>query len=111
MSDAMSEIWRRVASLAELDPDYPTRVKVDARELALCLVDGAVFAIDNVCSHAFARLSDGHVEGFQVFCPLHGGSFDVRTGEVMSLPCTEPIAALECRVEGDAVFVKVGCDA
>lgn len=101
----MSEIWRRVASLAELDPEYPTRVKVDSRELALYLVDGAVFATEDICSHAFARLSDGHVEGFRVICPLHGGSFDVRTGEAMTLPCHTPIAVFECRIEADAVLV------
>ena len=106
----MSERWQRVASLGELENDYPTRVKIDSRELALYLVDGVIFATENICSHAFAKLSDGYVEGFQVFCPLHGGSFDVRTGEAMSAPCVEPIAVFACRVQGDAVFVKIGSD-
>jgi nitrite reductase/ring-hydroxylating ferredoxin subunit len=106
----MSETWQRVASLARLEPEYPTRVKIGSRELALYLIDGAVFATGNICTHAFAQLSDGHVEGFQVFCPLHNGSFDVRTGAPMSEPCESPIEVFECRVEGDTVLVKIAAD-
>ena len=110
MSETGNDTWHKVASYAALEPDYPICVKVDARELALCRVDDAVFAIDNVCSHAFARLSDGWLEGFALFCPLHGGSFDVRTGAVMSPPCMDPVAVFECRVEGDVVLVRLVAD-
>ena len=85
-------------------------MKIASRELALYLIDDQVFATGNICTHAFAQLSDGHVEGFQVFCPLHNGSFDVRTGAPMSEPCESPIEVFECRVEGDAVLVKIPAD-
>lgn len=107
----MTETWRLVARLSELEPEYPKRVEVGAYEIALYLIGGAVYATNDVCSHAYARLSDGHVEDFEVICPLHGGSYDVRTGQALSEPCTEPIAVFDCRVEGDAVLVKVGGDA
>ena len=110
MSETGNDTWHKVASYAALEPEYPTFVKVVARELALCRVDDAVFAIDNVCSHAFARLSDGYLEGFELFCPLHGGSFDVRTGAAMSPPCIDPVAVFECRVEGDAVLVRLAAN-
>ena len=103
----MSEAWRFAARLSELEPEYPKRAEIGPREVALYLVDGAVYATSDVCTHAFARLSDGHHEAFEVFCPLHGGSFDVRTGQVLQPPCTEPIAVYDCRVDGDAVLVKI----
>ena len=105
------DTWHKVASLAELEEEYPTAVKVGGREVALCLVAGTVFAVDNVCSHAFAHLSDGHLEEFEIMCPLHGGSFDVRTGEPVRAPCFTPIVVHECRVENGEVLVKINADA
>ena len=52
-------------------------------------------------------LSDGMLEGHEIICPLHGGSFDIRTGEAVSEPCVEPIGTYECRVENGDVFVKM----
>jgi nitrite reductase/ring-hydroxylating ferredoxin subunit len=106
-----TDTWRHVAQLSELEPEYPKRVEVGACEIALYLIGGTVYATSDVCSHAYARLSDGRVEGFEVICPLHGGSFDVRTGQTMGEPCTEPIMVFDCRLEGDAVLVKVDSDA
>jgi nitrite reductase/ring-hydroxylating ferredoxin subunit len=101
------ETWHKVARYSDLEEEYPTKAKIGSREIALSLVEGAVFATDNICSHAFARLSDGTIEGFEIMCPLHGGSFDVRTGEPMAAPCQTPIGVYECRVEGDDVLVKL----
>jgi nitrite reductase/ring-hydroxylating ferredoxin subunit len=99
--------WHKVARLSQLEEEYPAQVKIGGRELALSLVEGEVFATDNICSHAFARLSDGSLEGFELLCPLHGGSFDVRTGEPISPPCFTPIAVYECRVEDGDVLVRL----
>jgi naphthalene 1,2-dioxygenase ferredoxin component len=103
----MNEAWKRVARLADLEPEYPTRVKVGDREVAICLVDGEVFAIDNICSHAFAMLSDGHLEGHELICPLHGGSFDIRTGEAVATPCTVDLTVFPTKVEDGEVFLKL----
>lgn len=103
--------WQRVAAVGDLEPEYPKRVKIGSRDIALYLIEGDVFATDNICTHAFALLSDGFVDGFEIFCPLHNGSFDVRTGEPKSPPCMEPIKTFACRVENDAVYVKLDGDA
>jgi nitrite reductase/ring-hydroxylating ferredoxin subunit len=105
--NSMDGTWHSVARRSELEEEYPLRVKLGARELAISLVEGQVFATDNICTHAFARLSDGHLEGFEIRCPLHGGGFDVRTGEATAAPCFTQIAVYECRVEGDEVMVKI----
>lgn len=103
----MSKQWTKVVRLSELEPEYPKRIKIGEREVALCLVDGEVFAINNVCSHAFAFLSDGYLEGHELFCPLHGGSFDVRTGEAMEAPCTVGLTIFPTKVEGDDVHINL----
>ena len=49
--------------------------------LALYHVGDAWFCTDNICTHAFALLTDGWLEGHVIECPLHGGQFDIRTGK------------------------------
>jgi len=99
--------WHAVGQFDALDPQYPTRVSADGVDIALCRIGDEVFATSNMCSHAFAFLSDGFIEGHEVFCPLHEGSFDVRTGEAKSLPCREAIEVFAVKREGNEIFVAV----
>jgi len=71
------------------------------------LIDGVLFATDNVCTHADALLSDGSIEGNTLLCPLHGGGFDVRTGAATMLPCVEPITAYPAKRDGESVLVDI----
>ena len=100
--------WRVVAQLDALEPGYPTGLSVDGVNIALHRVGDEVYATSNICSHAFAFLSDGEIEGYEVFCPLHGGSFDVRTGKALSPPCVEKINVYEVRLDTRSVSVNIG---
>lgn len=76
----MTESWKHVCPLAKLTDGEPHGVKLDEQNVALYKVDDKVFATDNVCSHAFALLSDGFLDGHVIECPLHGGMFNVQSG-------------------------------
>jgi nitrite reductase/ring-hydroxylating ferredoxin subunit len=60
-------------------------------EIAVYRLDGEYFATDDVCTHGMVSLSEGEVEGGQIFCPLHGGAFDIRTGKATEAPCRIPL--------------------
>ena len=49
-------------------------------EIMVANVDGALHAMDNVCSHSGGSLADGWLVGATVVCPLHTWQYDVRTG-------------------------------
>ncbi len=66
-----------------------------------------IFAVENLCSHAFARFDEGRLRGFRLMCPLHGACFDIRNGEAMGLPATGPIRNFEVRIEADRVLVNL----
>ncbi|HET7559389.1 MAG TPA: non-heme iron oxygenase ferredoxin subunit [Limnochordia bacterium] len=83
------------------------RVEVAEQEIALFNIDGEIYAIGDICSHARASLSEGDVDGFTVACPKHGSLFDVRTGEALTLPAFRPVPKYEVRITGDDVEVKV----
>jgi len=65
-------------------------------ELLVCRVKGALYALEDRCSHAETTLSDGLLTGYSVVCPRHGAAFDVRTGEHSGPPawCGVPTFAV-----------------
>jgi naphthalene 1,2-dioxygenase ferredoxin component len=107
MSTPDTDTWTAVGHLDDLDAEVPTLATIGETEVALCRVGEQVFAVNNVCTHAYARLSDGLIEGTEVFCPLHYGSFDVRTGEAIAPPCIDAVAAYAVKIEGGRIFVDV----
>lgn len=64
---------------------------IGADGIVVCRVGGDLFALTDNCSHADTPLSEGRLRGFGVTCPLHGASFDVRTGEHSGPPAWEGV--------------------
>jgi hypothetical protein len=73
-------------------------VDVNGRDLLLCRTKEGIHAIDNLCSHGTARLSEGRLRGVRIICPLHGASFDCRSGAVLAPPARDPQRAFTTRV-------------
>jgi nitrite reductase/ring-hydroxylating ferredoxin subunit len=94
----MSADFIPVLSLSELPVGAMRAVMIGTRELLVCHTKDGVFAVDNVCSHAYARLCEGRLRGTRLICPLHGASFDVRDGRVLGPPATQPLAAFAVRI-------------
>lgn len=99
--------FRKVARVDEIPPGEMRAVEVDGEPIALYNVGGEFFATCDTCSHEEASLSEGWLDDDIVTCPSHGAEFSVRTGEVLSLPATEPIATYPVHVEGDDIYVAV----
>jgi len=73
------------------------------------LGDGVFLAVDDICSHAEASLSEGEVdvEDETIECPRHGSVFDLRSGKPRSLPATLPIVTFPVKVEGDTIMIEL----
>ena len=69
----------------------PISVDVEGKPVCVTRVGEEVFAVSNICTHSYAELSDGEVNGFTIECWLHGAEFDLRTGAVITLPATEAL--------------------
>jgi nitrite reductase (NADH) small subunit len=79
-------------------------VYVGERIIALFLLDGEVFALDDRCPHKAGPLGEGHCENGQVFCPLHGWAFDIKTGACADVP-SRPAKCIPVRVEDGKVYL------
>lgn len=91
-----------VGTMRELDTLPP---------IVLFNVGGEIYAIDDVCSHAFSLLSEGYFDGTAIECPLHMSRFDVRTGRPLCPPATEPVRTHKVEIADGYVTVHIGLSA
>lgn len=95
-----------ILPLSDLPLGTKKRVVVDGQEICLYHLSDGIFATQNICSHKQASLADGEiVEDRLIECPRHGARFDIRTGNVKSLPAILPITKHNVKVENDMIYL------
>jgi len=97
----------RIARTADVPKGRMLEVTVGSRNIVLCHTREGWFAVDNVCTHAYAKLSEGRLRKAKLICPLHGGSFDCRTGAAIGPPAVAPLGTYAVRVTGEDVEIAV----
>jgi len=96
-----------VATIDELPEGKVIVVSAAERRIALCNYGGAIYAIDDVCTHDRGPLGEGELIGHEIECPRHGARFDVTTGRATRLPAVRPVQAYPVHVVDGAVSVEV----
>lgn len=81
--------------------------RVGGRDVVVCRTKTGLHALDNVCPHAYARMSEGRLKGERLVCPLHGASFDASDGRVLGGPATAPLPVHAVRVRDGVVEVAL----
>ena len=97
----------RVATAGELPDPGSTVVEVDGELIALFHVEGAYYALDDVCTHDGGPLGSGEIVGYKVACSRHGAKFDIRTGAALSMPAVRATRAHDVKVEDGGVWVRL----
>ena len=102
----MPEEFVKVAKAGQLPPGRMMLVELGRFERILVVnLEGAYYAVEEICPHSGAALSEGMLYGEEVECPLHGSAFRLKTGEVVSPPCQEDLIVYQVRVEGDDILL------
>ncbi len=99
----------RACAAADLAPGEAIRVELDP-PVAVFNVDGEFLATADRCSHDESSLADGYIEGDEVECAWHAARFCLRTGAVLALPATQPVATYSVKVQDGDVLVSDGAD-
>lgn len=104
-----SATFYSVAKTSALGPGEMIYVEVGPKEEPVCLInlDGEFYALNDCCTHEDASLSDGSIVGDEIECPLHGGAFEIRTGQPAAFPVVVPARTYFVRVEGDDIQVSL----
>lgn len=101
------EGYQVAATVASIADGGKELIEVGDRLVILFRIGDQFFCIDDVCTHDGGSLADGEWCGFEIACPRHGARFDIRTGDAMCMPATEPTIVHECLVEDGRVYVKI----
>jgi 3-phenylpropionate/trans-cinnamate dioxygenase ferredoxin subunit len=101
--------WVRVAELSAfpgLEEEESLRVEIDGHPIALFRLEEGIYALDDICSHEFSRLSEGEIWDEEVYCPKHGSRFNIRTGAVRGLPAVKPVRSYPVKVEERRIYLR-----
>jgi nitrite reductase/ring-hydroxylating ferredoxin subunit len=101
----MPEEFVKVAQVGEVALGKCKSVRIGNEEILLANVGGNIHAISDICSHAYAALSEGDFSGEEVECPLHGSAFNVTSGECLNPPANENVPVYPVRIEGEDILV------
>lgn len=105
MPDSGDLAWHDALPLADLEDSVPREVQLDNRTLTLVKVGEDIYAVDGICTHAFALLSDGYVDGDTLECPLHAARFHLPTGKVLEGPAETDLNTHPVRLSGKIVQI------
>jgi 3-phenylpropionate/trans-cinnamate dioxygenase ferredoxin subunit len=99
--------WRDVGAVDEVTEDTPLPAVVDGRNVGVYLLGGRYYALEDVCPHADALLSQGFVEGEEIECPLHGARFHIPTGRCTREPGSRDLACYDAKRAGSRILVRL----
>jgi len=99
-----------VAPLAELPPGSMRIVEVDpSLSIGVFNCGESLYALEDRCSHDDGPLCEGDWDADEcvAVCPRHGSSFDLRTGQPLTLPAYLPVRTFPVHVADGVVVVEV----
>lgn len=106
----MSETWTFVCATGELLPGEMKTAfdEVTGTPIVVVNHDGALYALEDKCSHEDFELSSGSVDPVDasIECVLHGARFDVRDGRALCAPAYSPVVKFPTKIEHGGVWTR-----
>jgi 3-phenylpropionate/trans-cinnamate dioxygenase ferredoxin component len=99
--------WHDVTAADDIAPGGFAILETDDLTAAVFNVDGALYAIEDVCTHDGAELAGGPVVGDQVICPRHGARFCLRTGRALTPPAYADVQTFPVRSRNGRIEVEL----
>ncbi|MGB6533572.1 MAG: non-heme iron oxygenase ferredoxin subunit [Candidatus Nitrosopolaris sp.] len=99
--------WIKVCEVKELNNSQLVDFDFNDKKILISRLHGKVYAIDRICTHAYADLSTGFMneEEETITCPLHMSSFKMKDGSPQNLPAELPLKTYETKIQDNSVYI------
>lgn len=105
MTDTLALSWVATLPPSALEEHGVAKASVNGISVALYAVEGEYFATADLCTHGKASLADGYLDGDLIECPLHQGTFNVKTGEAVDAPCSVAVRTFPVKLQDGVLHV------
>lgn len=99
--------WIELGAAADVSEGSSRGYAHNGRRICVVRTADAFFALDDLCTHGHAFLSEGYcdVDEGIVECPLHGGAFCFRNGAPAGSPAERPAPTFPIKVQEGVLLV------
>lgn len=103
-----AEGWLEICAAADLGPADVLRFDHGRKTYALIRdEDGALYAINGICTHGNTHLADGLVKEGQIECPKHNGRFHLADGSPGRAPVCRGLATFPIEQRDGRLWLNV----
>jgi len=103
----MTKTYLDVCAIDDLPLGERLFIQLGEVPVVIMNVNGEYYAIEDVCTHDDGPLGEGEIEDDEIICPRHGARFNLRTGEVLTLPAVMGVKTYPTKIEGDRILIGV----
>ncbi len=98
-----------VCPVGQLGPGEMRLVEFEDLEIGVFNCAGAVYAIEDRCSHDDGPLVEGELDqdNCTIECPRHGSLFDLKTGQPLTLPAYIAVDTFPVIIEDEQIKVEI----
>ena len=89
-----------------LKPGSMKRIELNGLCILIANLNGALYAVQDTCTHEDASLYQGALEGDCVRCPLHGSRFCLTDGRAIDDPAEIDLAVYAVFIRDGRIFVS-----
>ena len=99
--------WMDTGVASEISDGTCKPIEIMGRQILVVRLGEEIYALSNICSHQFALMSDGYIDGREIEFPLHQARFDIPSGRPLCPPATKPLRTFPVKVEDGTIFVAI----
>lgn len=97
----------KLATSNEIKTGKMERYSHNGQRILICNVNDSFYAVSDTCTHEDFSLYLGALHDEVVKCSLHGGKFNVITGEAVEEPACSALRTFPVELRGNDIYVDI----